>query len=360
MDETEQDRSEQPTPFKLKRSREKGVVARGMDLGFMGGLLAFLGFVWIVGAQLALAVADAGRKALVGGFSLADDRAALVSTWSQLFTPVLQQLAFMALLIFVAVLLFEILQTGLVFSSQPLKPDFNRLNPAGNFKRLFSLRMLLETAKNIAKFSVYCAIGYILIMQVLNSDIATVSDGRSLLALFAHIAIRLLGACVLAAMLFAVVDQLIVRHDFLKRMRMSRRELRRELREREGEPRLKQKRKQLHAEFARLAKSMRNLRKADVLITNPVHYAVALQYNARTMWAPHVVSAGANRIAQRLKHLAFVYSIPIVENRALARELYLRCSIDHPIPERLFQPVADVYNTIRRKIGTGSAEERDV
>lgn len=348
MDENEQDKSEQPTSFKLTRARQRGTIARGVDLGFMTALATFLGYMWIAGPQMGRLFADAGRGALVGSFALSEGRYASMTAMAVLFAPLLKPLISLAIGIFAVVLLFELVQTGFVFSGHPLKPDFNRLNPANNLKRLFTLRLFIETLKSVLKFVSYATVGYLVIRGVLDTEIGKVTDAPSLLALLRKSALRLLGACVLVAFFFAALDQVIARRDFLKRMRMSRRELRREMRDREGEPRQKQKRKQLHTELTKSSKSLRNIKSADVLITNPTHFAVALKYNVKTMAAPRIVCIGTNRFAERLKRLAFVYGVPIVENRTLARELYLRCTLDSEIPDHCFQPVADVYNALRR------------
>ena len=163
----------------------------------------------------------------------------------------------------------------------------------------------------------------------------------------ARTGMRLLIFCLLAGVVFAAIDQFLVRRDFTRKMRMSRRELRRESRDREGEPRMKQRRKQLHAEFVKLSQSMRNVRGADVLITNPTHYAVALRYDGRSMYAPTIVSQGANQFAQRLKQLAFVYGVVIVPAPELARALY-RCELNREIPETHYRRVADIYLRMRR------------
>jgi flagellar biosynthetic protein FlhB len=236
-----------------------------------------------------------------------------------------------------------------VFSAEPLRPDFSRLNPATGFKRLFTLRLLLETLKNILKISIYGFVGYLIIDHGVRGQMGAIHDATSLLAAMSLIALRLLAGFAGVALFFALLDQLIARRDFFKKMAMSRYEVRRETREREGDPRLKQKRKQLHAEFSRLSQSLRNLKGADVVITNPNHIAVALRYDRRTMHAPRVVSVATDRTAQRLKHMAMLYSIPVVENRALARALYSRSALNRPIPEHCFQPVADIYNMLRQR-----------
>src|SRR6185312_15142173 len=348
-DTTSQDKSELPTPHKLQRSREKGVVARGMDLGYLTGLSAFLGFAWIAGPMFVSAVQRAVRDALVGGPALPDSSPALLNAATLMLSPVVRPLLLLFAAVFLLVLLFELVQTGFVFSTQPFKPDFSRLNPATGLKRLFSLRMLIETFKNIAKLFVYTTIAYLSIRGVLRTDIGSVADASGLSAVLKSAGLRLLAAFVLGALLFAAVDQVIARWQFLKRMRMDRRELRQEAKEREGEPRMKQKRKQLHREFAKASQSMRGLKGADVLITKPQHLALALSYQPGIAQAPKVVSMGVNQVAQRLKRLAFLYGIPIVENRTLARELYRKSVLGGPIPEHCYKPVADIYNALRRR-----------
>jgi len=348
MDATEQDKSEQPTSFKLDKARQRGVVARGMDLGFLTGLATLLGYLWVAGPQLASVIARSGHDALIGGPSLADSNGALLMASVLLLAPIVRPLVLMFATVFVGVLVFEIVQTGAVFSTQPLKPDFSRLNPVNGLKRLFSLRLLLETCKNVLKLGAYSTIALLIIRAALQTDLGAMSDGRMLLSLLEREGLRLLGAFVLGAILFVILDQLIVRRQFVNKMRMSRREVRRELREREGEPRLKQKRKQLHREFVKSSQSLRNLRKADVLITNPQHIALALRYDEGANAAPLVVSLGINQLAQRLKRLAFLYGIPIMENKALAQELYRKCALNSAIPEHCYQAVADIYNALRR------------
>jgi flagellar biosynthesis protein FlhB len=358
-EENEQDRSEQPTPYKLSRSREKGMVARGMDLGFLTGLCAFLGFAWVLGPRLAEVVAGAGRGALAQGPGLSDDHNALLTASALLFAPVARQLVFLLATIFVIVLLFEIVQTGFVFSAQPLKPDFSRLNPVNGLKRIASLRLLIETFKNVLKLVVYTAIAFLIIRTAVRSAVPSVTDGALLSSAFQRIGLQLLAAFVLGAVLFAALDQLIARRQFLKKMRMSRREVRREARDREGEPRLKQRRKQLHREFAKASESLRNVRKADVVITNPDHIAIGLQYRPQTMAAPLIVSVGLNHLAMRLKRLAFLYGIPVFEDRTLARALFVRSALNRPIPEHCYQRVADIYIGLRRTAAEISADSQN-
>lgn len=357
MAETEQNRSEQATPFKLIKAREKGSVARGIDLGFLTALAGFCGYAWIAGPSLAAQIARGAADAFVSAPQILASPNEILAVTGLVLASMVRPVAFLAGVIFVIVLVFEIIQTGPVFSTHALQPDFNRLNPANGFKRVFSLRMLVETGKNILKLCVYTALAGWVIRQAQTQTLITITDARSLGEAMAHMGFRLMTLFLAGAVVFAALDQLIVRNDFLKKMRMSRREVRRERRDREGEPRMKQRRKQLHAEYAKLSQSLRNVRGADILITNPTHYAVALKYDPRTMAAPMVVSRGAHQFAQRLKSLAFIYGVVIIQNPELARSLYRRCQIDQEIPEAYYKAVADIYLNIRKQKQKAHADD---
>ncbi|HKR25308.1 MAG TPA: EscU/YscU/HrcU family type III secretion system export apparatus switch protein, partial [Allosphingosinicella sp.] len=304
MENAEQDRSEQATPFKLQSARKKGSVARGMDLGFLVVLAFFLLYIWIAGDSLGEQLTRASREAIVTAPDVVGGSSELLALSGHVFGAMLQPLGLFAISLFATVLLFELLQTGIVFSAQPLKADFSRLNPAKGLKRIFSKRMLIETFKNVLKFAVYVGITWLVLRRELDNISSSAADAASLAQAIFRATLRLLACFALAALFFAAIDQLIVRKEFSKNMRMSRRELRREVRDREGEPRLKQKRKQLHAEFVAASQSLRNVKDADVVVTNPSHYAVALRYDSEAMAAPIVVSRGSNALARRIKRLA--------------------------------------------------------
>lgn len=347
MSDGELDKSEQPTQFKLQQARRKGLVARGMDLGFLTALVVLLLYMRVTGAGFAGSLATGMREAWISGPRMAD-AAGVSAVASALFGRVTGWLTLLLAILFLTVLVLELVQTGVVFSTRPLKPDFSKLNPAQGLKRLFSLRMLLETGKNLLKFAAYVTVALLVIRGALRNDVGSVADARSLAILMARLAGRLLLGFVFVAIVFAALDQVLARRMFTKTMRMSRREVKREMRDREGDPRLKQKRKALHAEFVKTSRSLRNLPGADVLVTNPQHIAVALRYDGAAMPAPLIVSVGVNQVAQRLKRLATAYGIPIVENRALARALHRSGALDHFVPESCFAPVAGVYNELRR------------
>ncbi len=351
-DQSDQNKSEAPTPFKLSKARQKGSVARGLDLGFATSLVAFSGYLWIFGPGLAGAVSLAAKRALVTASTLAPGADGSLQMVGMLLATVAQPMLFMFGTIFVTVLVFEIVQTGFVFSFTPLSPNFSKLSPANGFKRVFSLRQFVDTGKNVFKLCLYTALAALTILDAQKLIVPAIFDAGGLADALGRMSFRILILFTGAAIVVAAVDQLIARRDFLKRMRMSRQETRRETRDREGDARFKQRRRQIHREYAKLSKSLRNIRGADVLITNPTHYAVALKYTVGAMSAPKVVAQGSDQMALRLKRMAFLYGVVTIENRDLARRLYHRCDIDREIPEAYFHAVADIYRQLRRRPST--------
>lgn len=346
MDGGEQSKSEEATPHKLKKAREQGQVSRGLDLGFLTSLAAFCAFAWFAGASTRGRIAEASRDLLIAAPGVLASPSALLEVAGLALSAVARPLIWMGAVIFLAVLVLELIQTGVVFTTAPLRFDFNRLNPAEGIKRVFTVRLLLETLKGVLKLAAYGGVTALVIAGARRLGPAVIHDGRSLAEAMTHTGLKLLACFVGVAVVFALLDQLISRRAFAKRMRMSRRDVRREHRDREGDPRLKQRRRQLHREFVQLSESLRNVRGADLLITNPTHFAVALRYDPRTMVAPRVVSLGVNQSALRLRRLAFVYGVVIVENPPLARALF-RCRLNQEIPEAYFRAVAGIYTEIR-------------
>jgi len=351
---SEQDKSELPTPFRLEKARKQGQIARGTDLAFMSATAAFVLYFAMQGPVLGAALTQAFRDSLVLAPNLADGPRPVLGAMGAVFGLVVRPVAFLVAAVFIAVLVLEVVQTGVVFTTEPLRLDFSRLNPASGLKRVFSLRLLLETAKTLAKFLVYGVLTWLAIKAAIALAELGLSGAPQLARAMERAGGGLLAAFLGAAVIFAALDQLVARRDYLKKMRMSRRDVKRESRDREGEPRLKQKRKSLHAEFVKASASLRNIRGADMLVTNPTHYAVALRYDPAKMEAPIVVSRGANRFALRLRRMAFLYGVVIVQNPPLARLLY-RCELNAPVPEAAYQVVAQLYRTVRGRAESQAA-----
>ncbi len=352
----DQDRTEEPTPFKLRRAREKGQVARGQDLGFLGSLAALAVFLLFAGPLLARRTANLMRSSFTVGLDHVREPADALSLIAAVWGPAMAPLVVLGATVTTLLVCLELVQLrGFVFAAEPLKPDFNRLNPAKGLKRLFSVRILKETGKNIAKFLLYGFAAWLVLKGAVETLGRSVGNARALATAMDGAGVRLVFAFIGVALLFAVLDQMIVRKEFRKQMRMSKRELTRETRDREGEPRIRQKRKQLHAEVTKQHASVGGLGGSDVLVTNPDHYAIGLRYDPATMSAPQLSAKGRNRFALALKAEAARRGVPIVENRPLARALFRACDVRREVPNAFYRQVADIYLTLR-----ASATPQDV
>lgn len=350
MEGQEQNRTEEATPFKLKRAREKGQVARGMDLGFVGSLIALIFFALAAGAGFAVTLAQIMRRSLTLGIERANDPFELLALGGAALREGLYPLMLLAIAIVVILIILDLIQLrGLIFSFQPLKPDFTRLNPAQGIKRLFSLRMLKETLKNIVKMVCYAAVTWLVIVAAIESFGRGMPGSGAVIRALMGSAGQMVLAFLGVAIFFTVIDQLIVRREFRRQMRMSRRELTREIKDREGEPRIKQKRKQLHAQMVEQARGLARVAGADLVVTNPDHYAVALLYDADKMDAPVVHARGRNVIAQLMKRKARLSNVPIFANPPLARALYHQHDIDQAIGADSYRAVAALYIRLRER-----------
>lgn len=348
MSETEQNKTEEPTPHKLRKAREKGQVAKGTDIAFFGTLAAFTFYTVTLGPRAAATFTEMMRNTFVTGISNADSTSAVTTAISGVYMPALQTLATIGGCIFFGVVLLQIAQLkGLMFTAHPLKPDMDRINPAKGLKRLFSLRTLKEAAKNTFKMIVYVTAAYLVSVYCINAYGPTLTDGPALVAAMQGGGLRLLFLFTFFAMVFAAIDQVIVRQEYLKQMRMSKSEVKREHKDREGEPRIKQKRKQLHKEFSKQTQGLGDISGSDVLIVNPTHYAVALSYTPAEMDAPQMTAKGRNKFAQMLKSKATNLGIPIIHQPALARALFKMSDVGSAIPESEFRAVAKVYLHLR-------------
>jgi flagellar biosynthetic protein FlhB len=345
----EQDRSEEATPFKLDRARRKGMLARGTDLGFLSVLVALAIVAQTAGQGLIVGLGLTMRRGFAGQIAMAGERQWIAAVAGAEVRALAALLAFPALVLLAGCVTVELIQNrGIVFSAEPLKPDFSKLNPARGLKRLFSMRMLKELAKNVVKLSLYAAAAVVFVLHAGIEAGSEVRTARDLGDVLLRASGRLLLMFIVLAALVAALDQILARREFAKQMRMSQREVKREMREREGEPRQKQKRKQILAEIMKQAAAATNVKGADVLIVNPVHFAVALRYRPEEMDAPVVQARGRDIWARRMRRVAEREGIAVVRHPALARALYRRGNVGRPIGQDQFVAVADIYLRLRR------------
>lgn len=342
MAEQEQNRSEQATPFKLREAKKKGSVAKSMEVNSLLIMVGFLGFLYLWGEQTVTRQLRLHHAMFSQAHTLSFSAAQILAWLDGVLTETLLLLTPLLLVLMVAGILANLMQTGPIFTTFPLKPDFNRLNPATGFKRLFSMRVLYEAVKSLIKLALFCAVLYLSITHLMphlmgmqQTDPADFP--RRILGDVASLLFKL----VLAMLAVALVDLLFTRREFAKKMMMSVREVKDEVKQREGDPRIKARISQLQNEMRKRSQATRNVPKSDVLITNPTHLAVAVSYKHGEMQAPMIVAKGAGSIVEKMKKLARRHRIPIVENKALARALF-RAKVETTVPEALYPQVAKI------------------
>ena len=346
-EDTAQERSEPATPFKLEEARKRGQVTKSVELNSLVVLsIALLATLsagsW--GFQRTLAISaslfnEAGRATLTPRY--------LFGLFEWVGEGVAALLAPLVLLVMIGGILAGLLQTGPVFSFHPLKPDFKRLNPVEGFKRLFSMRAVFEAVKSIVKLALLGVITWLVLVAFLPdlTGLLQRSPGTYAAFVIEHGAL-LLFFLVLGFLAVTLADLAFTRWDFLKKMRMSRRELREEHKRREGDPHVLAKRRELQRAMRKKVASVAKVKDADVLITNPTHLAVALQYTRGQMPAPRLIAKGADEVAAKMRELAFRHRVPVVEDPPLARRLFRSVDLDGYIPEDTYPLVAAVLRGV--------------
>ncbi len=339
-EETLQEKTEEPTPRRREEARKRGQVARSRELAAVAvlsaGLISFLfagGFILTQLCRCLIYFLSLPYRTL----SLSEaTQGILVGTKFACFA-VLPIVAISVLAAFLSLFL----QIGGVAAWEGISPKAERINPVEGFKRLFSIPSLVEFAKSILKVLIIGFVAYLVIhkqeirvLLLLNEDIGAI--GKEIFTLSKTLIIKTLFA--LAAL--AVFDFIFQRWETERHLKMTREELKEELKQTEGDPWVKARIRQIQRAMAQ-RRMMAEVPKADVIITNPQHLAVALKYEFGEMPAPQVIAKGANIIAERIKEIASKHDIPIVENPPLAKALY-KLDIGEFIPAELYQAVAEV------------------
>jgi flagellar biosynthetic protein FlhB len=337
------DRSEQATPFKLQKARERGQTARSVDAVACAVFLVAVACLAWQGGETCVALLRLARAALAqagqpdpAGAALWPLAARLASGAAGVLLPLLLALPLAAVLASVA-------QSGMVFSFTPLQMDFQRIHPASGFQRVFSRRTLFEIARACIKLVVLAAAGVASLLALLPQFhvLSALAPGAFLHTLLADLA-GLGWKMGMALALVAAADLLYTRAEFGRRMRMSRRELKDEYRNREGDPRIRGRLRELRRELLKRSQALRNTRNADVVLTNPTHYAVALRYVHGEMEAPRVVAKGAGQLAAAMRELAARHRIVVVQNPPLTRRLFRAAAIDAYLPGEFHAEVARI------------------
>ena len=344
--EDKSEKTEQPTERRLTQAREKGDVPKSQEIPGWFVLAAGLGVIVVMGPGAAGALAETLTMYFARPHEMSLDLGSAMdlSMATAMQVGAIVGLAFAALI--VAGMMGHLVQHGLLFTPSKLEPKLSKLNPVEGVKRMFGPQGWVNFAKGIGKMAlVGGAIALVLWPRRGELAMLPAVDPSALLVFVREAAIQLLIAALIVYAVIAAADLIFQRREFIERNKMSRKEIRDEFKETEGDPLVRAKLRQIRQERAQ-RRMMSEVPDASVVITNPTHYAVALKYEQGATPAPICVAKGADAVALRIRALAEEHDVPIVEDPPLARALFASADLEDPIPVEHYQAVAKVIGYV--------------
>ena len=336
------DKTEKPTPKKERDSRKEGKVARSKDLTAAVVYLGMLGLLVILGAY----AVQAFQRPFLHFWRGFLGRDVSISVASQLMVEMAWNVFLLASIPLILTLMLgvggSLLQGGIVFSAKAFRIKPESFNPASNLKRVFATHGLMELGKALAL--VLC-VGY-LAGSILYQEIEALQrtagmEPRQILGVFGSIVLRIALRVGIFLAILGLADYLFKRYRHSQDLMQSKEEVKRDFKDMEGQPLVKSRIRQMQRELAK-QRTMQAVATADVVVTNPTEYAVALKYEVKEMSAPRLVAKGRGHLARKIKEIARQHDVPTVENVALAQAIYKSVEVDSEIPEALYKAVAQV------------------
>lgn len=336
------EKTEKATPKKRQEARKKGQIAKSQEISgaavLIGGFLSLLMFGGYIKEKLVSLYSDI----LLNRLTMEVTPENVMMMFGEYGVQILLLLAPLFLAIMVMAIVANYAQVGFLLTGELLKPKFSKLNPINGLKQIFSMRSLMEFFKSIMKLLI---IGYLVYSTLWGKKDQLVGLGRiSVEQTFyftADITMNLGIKIAAALFVLAVIDFLYQRYEHEKNLKMSKQDIKDEYKKMEGDPLIKGKIRERQRRMA-LQRMMQEVPKADVIITNPTHFAIALKYDGTTMDAPQVLAKGQDFVALRIKEIAKEHGVITIENKPLARALFQKTEIGDNIPGDLFQAVAEV------------------
>jgi len=351
------EKTEMPTPKKLRDARQKGQVCTSRDVVSTSLLVVLL---FLLGAVGVVMMDDAGELIRYIGRRISEPDVHLGEAgWFAALVVIKHSFIFVAVAFVVAVVANAV-QIGVMFTGEPIKPDLKKLNPVEGAKKIFSKKNLFEFVKNVVKVTFLSYLIYKLMVQavpvLLPICYGTVDD---IMPVLKDVLKDLAGYTAFGYIVIAIVDRLFQQKNFTKEMMMTKDEVKREFKEQEGSQEIKQAQRQFRNEVLNGPPPRQATKKANVVVTNPTHLAVGIRYAVEESPLPKVVVTGAGPIAKIIRDTAYVEGIPIIENIPLARALYAKVKPDEYIPVDLVAPVAEVLKVVKA-LDAAEREQREL
>lgn len=349
----DQEKTEEPTSKKIEDARKEGNVPKSQDTSSFVTLIVALAVVFVMFPYLE----DRIRNLYMYYHELMGEEITKTIVISMAIVS-LRELGLMILPISIAVamagVLAGLMQFGFLFTTKSITPDLKKIDPIKGLKNLLSLKKLIEGLKTILKVSAVFAVAFYFLTEYTKELAETLFLGLFGQMIWLRDKMIILAAVMMALFLvLSLIDLFFVRYNYFKELRMSKQEIKDEHKQMEGDPQVKARIRRVQMEMSQ-KRMMQNIPDADVVITNPTHYAVAIRYDQSKDKAPVVVAKGVDFLALRIKEIALNHKIQVVENPPLARELYKQCDVSQAIPEKLYKAVAEVLAFVYRTNKRGS------
>ena len=346
-DEDDDSKTEEPTQKKIDEAIQKGDVAKSQELSTFFVLAAGTVFVAFLSKGVASDLARSLSIFIDHADEMATDPRSVERIFVHLAGIVGGVLALPALLFLIAGVGGNAMQHRLLFTFEPLIPKLSKISPISGFKRLFSVDALVQGLKGVVKIAIVAAaIAIALQPEFVHLQGIVAAEPIGVLEVTRRAAVKLMGAVLIVMAFVAGLDYLFQRHRWVKKLRMTREELKEEFKQTEGNPEIKGKIRQMRMARAR-RRMMAAVPTATVVVTNPTHFAVALKYEAG-MRAPTLVAKGVDDVALKIREIATLNEVPIVENPPLARALHASVDLDREVPEEHYRAVAEVIGFVMR------------
>lgn len=341
-------KTEEPTQKRLDDAHKKGQIASSREINHWFMILAATFAAFVFGPGTVEGIARALFVFVEAPHAMRMDPRGIDAWVTDLLQSTGVALLPVAMVFVIAALGAGFVQAGFVLSSEPIRPKLDKISPLRGLKRQFSLQAIMEFVKGLAKLAVVGTIAWMVVRPEFDRiERFSSFEMAEVLSVTYALSLKLLASIAAVMTAIAALDFLYQKLSHLRRLRMTREELRDEYKESDGDPLIKGRLKQIRMERAR-RRMMQAVPTADVVITNPTHYAVALKYDQATMSAPKVVAKGTDLVARRIRQLAEENKVPIVENPPLARALHASVEIDQEIPPDHYKAVAEVIGFVMR------------
>ncbi len=342
MGEDSGDKTEEPTPHKIREARKKGQIAKSQEM--TSALMLIISFYTFKITGPMMLDRLSGHTTMV--FSLLDLEFSSTMVGMLLmdgFKTIMLTLAPLLGAVFIMVIIIESLQTGFLFSLEALTPKFENLNPINGFKKFFALKQYVELFKSIIKMAAVGTVLFVTIKELY--PLVTQSQQQTPFALIALVGKIIMDTVTRVAVIYfilAIFDYFYQKYEYMKSLKMSKKEIKEEYKRLEGDPIIKQRQRETQRAMSQ-GRQMGQVPGADVVVTNPIHIAIAIQYDPDKKDAiPMVIAKGQRLIAEQIKQIADEHNIPIIENPPLARTLFKQVEIGHYIPKESFKLVAEI------------------